>query len=381
MRAFLRFAHRWLGLVLALPMLWQGVTGCFLAVTPIWEALRPEPAISAGPPQPASAILGAAIAAKPDMAAVRYQPAEPGHAAAVDLAPAGQRFPAVELLVDPASLTVVETRYPSATYRWVHSLHENLLLPQFSGRSVVGWFGVGLFLLGLSGLVIWWPAAVPNRWRRAMTFSGQAKGARFQRDLHGAFGFWLSAMMVLMSVSGVSLAWPQTIRELLGAGSPPGRDAGPPSREGGGRPGRGGEAREAFDIDAVLARATTAVPGATVTDMRLSNPPGRPINVRLEITDALPGTPPAMATVDPAGRRVLSVQDPRTAPTGLLVVGWLRSLHFGEAFGLPWRLLVLATGIVLPTMAVTGATLWLLKRRNRLRLAGQRRAAIEGAAE
>jgi uncharacterized iron-regulated membrane protein len=371
MRAFLRVAHRYLGLVLALPMLWQGVTGCFLAITPIWEALRLEPVISAGPPQPASAILAAALAAKPEMAAVRYQPGEPEHAAAVDLAPAGQRFPAVELLIDPASLAVLETRYPSATYRWVHSLHENLLIPQFSGRSVVGWFGVGLCLLGLSGLVIWWPAALmPNRWRRAMTVSGSAKGARFQRELHGAFGFWFSAMMVLMSISGVSVAWPQTLREMLGAGGPPAREAG--------GPGRGGEA---FNIDAVLARANAAIPGATVVDMRLSNPPGRPVNVRLEINDALTGTPAATATIDPAGKRVLSVQDPRTEPVGLLAIGWLRSLHFGEAFGLPWRLLVLATGIVLPTLAVTGATLWLLKRRNRLRLAGQRRAAIEGAAD
>ena len=377
MRAALRVAHRWLGLLLVLPMLWQGVTGCFLVVTPIWESIRPEPAISAGPSRPASAILSAAIAAKPDMAVVRYQPAHHGRAVAVDLVPPGQRFPAVEVLVDPASLAVVGTRYPSATYRWIHSLHENLLLPQFAGRVVVGWFGVGLFMLGVSGLVIWWPTVLtPDRWRRAMTVSGTAKGARFQRELHGAFGFWFSAMMVLISLSGVSLAWQQTIREMV-AGSPPARDVG----SSGGRAGRCGEQQAALDVDAVLQRANMAVFGATVTDIRLSNSSGRPVSVRMEITDALPGTPQAMVTVDPAGRRVLSVQDPRNAPIGLLTMGWLRSLHFGEAFGLPWRLLELVTGIVLPPMAVTGANLWLLKRRTRHRLAGQRRAAIEGMAE
>jgi uncharacterized iron-regulated membrane protein len=372
MRAFLRVAHRWLGLVLVLPMLWQGITGCFLAVTPIWEDIRPEPAVSAGPMQPASAILAAA--AMPGLVPVRYEPAAPGHAAIVGLAAPGQRGANIELEIDPASLAVLGTRHTSVVYRWVHSLHENLLLPALNGRSVVGWFGMGLLLLGLSGVVLWWPAALaPQRWRRAATFRAKAKGARFQRELHGAAGFWFSIMLVVMSLSGVSLAWPQTIRAMLGVPDGPAR-----RNEGAPR----GEGREtALDLDAVLQRALGAAPGVAVTDVRLSNPPGRPVNVRMQIVDALEGTPMVMATIDPAGKRVLSVQDPRTASAGALTMGWLRALHFGEAFGLPWRLLVSLCGIALPLLAVTGATLWWLKRRNRLRLAGQRQAALQGAAE
>ena len=88
-----------------------------------------------------------------------------------------------------------------------------------------------------------------------------------------------------------------------------------------------------------------------------------------------------MASVDPAGRRVISMQDPQAQGTAALVFGWLRALHQGDAFGTPWRLLVALTGVALPMMAVTGGTLWWLKRRNRMRLSAQRRAAVQGATQ
>jgi len=348
MRAFLRIAHRWLGLVLVLPMLCQGLTGCFLAVTPVWEELRPVPAITAGPVHSASAILAAA--AQSGLVPVRYEPTVAGRPALVGLAEPGQRSADLQVMVDPASLAVLGTRHTSALYRWVHALHENLLLPTMPGRSIVGWFGAGLLLLGLSGLVLWWPPALTRqRWRRAVTVTAKAKGARFQRELHGAVGFWFSIMLVVMSLSGVSLGFPQTIRSMLGVAD-----------------GSARRSNAALDIDAVLQRAAAAAPGAMVADVRLPNPAGRPVTVRLEIAGALAGTPPVVAVIDPAGQSVLSLQDPRSAPIGVLVIGWLRALHFGEAFGWPWRLLVVLCGAVLPTMAVTGAALWLLKRRSRV---------------
>jgi uncharacterized iron-regulated membrane protein len=362
-RRALRVAHRWLGLLLALPLLVQGLTGGILAVTPLWDALRPTPAVSVGAPRPASAILAAA--AMPGLVAVRYGPPEPGTAAMVDLAQAGQRMAELQVLVDPASLAILGTRRPSVAYRWVHSLHENLLLPTMPGRSIVGWFGVGLLLLGLSGLVLWWPAAT-GRWWAAMRVTNRARGMRLQRELHGAAGFWACAMLVVMSVGGVSLAFPVTIRSMLAVpGAAP----------------TGGGASQPLDIDAVLARAMAAVPGGVVTDVRLPSPPGRPVLVRLRLVDCVPGSPPAAANIDAAGSRVISLQDPRTQTLAARSLGWLRALHFGDAFGPVWRVLVVLTGLALPLLAITGTTLWMLRRRTRLRLAVQRDQALQGAAE
>jgi uncharacterized iron-regulated membrane protein len=355
MRRSLRVLHRWAGLVLVLPLLVQGMTGFVLAVTPVWEALRTSPAVSQGVAQPASAILAAA--ATPGLVVVRFHPGAP---AVVDLAAPGGRLPQRQVMVDPVSLAVLGTRTPSHFYRFMHSLHETLLLPPL-GRSIVGWFAAGLLLMGLSGLVLWWPA--PGRWRAAFTVAGRARGARLQRELHGAAGFYACVMLVVMSISGMTLAFPQTIRAALHFPAP--------------RLPRGDNAP--FDIDAVIARAQQAAPGASLVELRLPNAPGRPVMLSLHADGTLAGAPPIIAMIDPAGRFVLSLEDPRTESTGAAVLAWLRAIHFGQAFGPAWRAAVVLTGILLPLLTVTGATLWFLRQRNRNRLAQQRNAALQGA--
>ena len=368
-RRVLRLLHRWLGLALLLPMLLQGISGTILAMTPIWTAWQVPSHVTPGASRPANEIIAAASATSPGLVVSRYHPANGPGPAIVELSAPGQRFASAQVTVDPVSLTVLGTRQPSAAYRWVHLLHEHLLMPEFGGRTLIGFFGLGLLVLGLSGIVLWWPSV--GRWQAAVTVSRRASGARLQRELHGAAGFWFSIMLVVMSLSGMSMAFPQTARALFAL---PG---GPP---------RGGSERGTanaapLDVDAVLARLAQSVPGAIATDLRIPNQAGRPVMVRLERAGALEGTPPLMATIDPAGRRLITVQDPQAQGVAALTLGWLRALHQGDAFGTPWRLLVALSGVVLPLMAVTGGTLWWLKRRNRLRLSAQRQAAQRRAAQ
>ena len=358
-------AHHWVGLALAVPLLIQAATGCFLAATPIFQDLQGHPALSGGEPRLASAALRAA--AQPGLAPSGYHPGSAISPTLVDLATPGVRGAAVQVLLDPATLAVLGTRRPSQFYRWVHGLHENLLLPVVPGRSIVGWFGIGLLLLGLSGLVLWWPS--PGRWAAALTVARRARGARLQREMHGAVGFWACAMLVVMSASGVTLAFPETLRAVAAVPSPP--------RPGPGlsRPARG-EA-EPLDIDAALARAGSAVPGAAIVDARLPTEPGRPVLVRLRLPGGIEGAPYAVASVDPAGSQVLSVQDPRGQNLVASALAWCRALHFGDAFGLAWRVMVLAAGIALLLLGITGPALWLLRRRNRQRLDERRRATLD----
>jgi uncharacterized iron-regulated membrane protein len=84
----------------------------------------------------------------------------------VGFAEPGEQTPVVEAVVDPAAMLVTEVREPSGAFdRWVHRLHETLLLGP-GGRSAIGWISVGLLFLGVSGIPLWWPA--PGRWRAAL---------------------------------------------------------------------------------------------------------------------------------------------------------------------------------------------------------------------
>ena len=68
------------------------------------------------------------------------------------------------------------------------------------------------------------------------------------------------------------------------------------------------------------------------------------------------------------------VHDWRDAGLGIRAADYKYPLHIGAAFGLPGRLLVLATGLAPALLLTTGAFVWWRKRQ--ARRAGQRSAAV-----
>ncbi|MGQ7396595.1 PepSY domain-containing protein, partial [Streptococcus suis] len=56
----------------------------------------------------------------------------------------------------------------------------------------------------LTGLVLWWPRG--GRLAGVVYPRLTAGGRRFWRDLHGVTGFWVSAMTLLLLVSGLPWA-------------------------------------------------------------------------------------------------------------------------------------------------------------------------------
>lgn len=92
-------------------------------------------------------------------------------------------------------------------------LHDNLLAGQ-DGRSVNGLGAFFITLLGLTGLVIWWPGA--RNWRRSLTVSPKTSLVRFNWDLHSAMGIWCSAFVLVWGLSGFCLCFPGVLDPVLG---------------------------------------------------------------------------------------------------------------------------------------------------------------------
>src|SRR5205085_5033238 len=112
----------------------------------------------------------------------------------------------------------------------LHRFHENLTIPEYSGRAIVGWAGVGLAVLALSGIVLWWP--------RNVAF---LRGLRWQRrpaqttNLHFLIGFWISLPLAFVALTGIYLAFPPQARSLMSSVAPmnpaPARDVSAPLRQ------------------------------------------------------------------------------------------------------------------------------------------------------
>src|SRR5262249_32216115 len=139
-------------------------------------------------------------------------PSEPGWPVTVMArqrpAAEGQRPQFFTIFLDPPTGKVLDKmNFRESFFGFLHVFHENLTIPQYNGRAVVGWAGVGMLILSLTGIWLWWPrngAFLPGlRWRRAPQTS---------TNLHHIFGFWISIPLALVSLTGIYLSFPQTAR-------------------------------------------------------------------------------------------------------------------------------------------------------------------------
>ncbi len=364
-RRILLQLHLWTGLVLCLPLIMLGVTGSILVfedeLREAFAATKPDPAqgevLSIG-----DIVVAAQKAAPPGYAPLSYvSPAGPSGLAAVRFAPARRGASGSERLridVDPISLQTFPN--PKAGFfRQVFFLHSTLLLRNREGREAVGWLGVAMLVMGVSGLVNWWPRG--GRWRAAFGVTRDARGARVYRELHGAAGIWGLAVFMTVSFAGVYLAFPESVRSAVDLVLPARdlRAAGLAMRV------EQIQGAEPLGVDAAVASARVRFPNAQPRLVFLPTRPDQPIRVALGPAGEDRRAPPITAFVDPWARRVVEVFDPRGFSPGESLLARQHAIHAGQGLGWVWKLLVFLCGFLPLIFAATGLAMWWLKRRRR----------------
>lgn len=352
LRRTLFTVHMWVGLILGLFLAALGLSGSMLVYDQqIGNLLdRPPQALTAGMPLPLSMIQGIARDAAAEHGLGRGQtqiilPEEPRQPITVRLggiSPMGNMpgMPVrrgLQLFIDPVSGEVLGTRTAAlpGLLIFAHQLHGNFLMGRDGRTMVVGWLGVAMCILGLSGLVLWWPKK--GQWRYAFRVRNTASGLRFHRELHAATGIWIFLIFMAVSFSGVVIAWPQVFGTTNGRGIP--------SVE----PGQG---RRLGATEAVIA-AQRVVPGLEARSVTIPADPDQPIGVSYLSNGAIAAT----AYVDPYRGTVLAVRDPSQS-----FLAWMRPVHQGS-LGVVWKFLVFLSGLVPSLFVVTGLVMWLKKRR------------------
>lgn len=373
-RKWLLRIHLWTGIAFAIPFALLGITGSILVYDQ--DVLAPLRATTVGELAAPGAILAAAAAANPDYnAAQLIMPAEAGDPATVRLARKdGERRGLLEqTYVDPVSLAVLAPRESFRTpfIDLVHGLHGSLALGGRTGRPIVGWLGVGMTILGLTGLFLWWPQN--GRWRNAIGVSKGAHGWLLHRQLHGTAGIIGWIVFVIVSFTGVSISFPNAFGpafQTIFGGSPPDRIPGVAAAEG----------AQAVGADRAVALALQAVPDAHLSALTIPAGRTQPYRVQLVGNDVMTGAPAINVTVDPYKAEVTSVRDPRQYALGDSIMAWQRTIHDGRAFGAVWAFLVFVIGLLPPLFAVTGTMMWWLKRKARQTGRSRDAMAAEGVA-
>src|SRR5437660_507087 len=83
---------------------------------------------------------------------------------------------------------------------FIIGIHAFLAMPPPIGLPFVGWTGVIMTLMGLSGLVLWWPRQ--GQWRQGFLLRRGTRGLPFYFDLHRVAGTWGLLVFLAVSTSG-----------------------------------------------------------------------------------------------------------------------------------------------------------------------------------
>jgi uncharacterized iron-regulated membrane protein len=355
-RQTLQTVHLWAGLILALPMIVIGLSGSALLVQREILFLSIPAASAAGEPQTIARMVQAAqTAMAPNLNANWVAlPQSAGKPASVQFIVSNRPQRSVEVLVDPVSLQVLGTseivrRGPVRDV--LVNIHGFLMMPSPFGLALVGWVAVAMSFMGLSGLFLWWPRN--GRWKAAFLVRRGARGLRLHLDLHHAVGIWGMMLFLTLSISGLYLAFPQTVSEAVRMALPTRttEEAGP----------RDLPRIAPANPDQAIAIANSAVPDARATAVQL---PGarRPMVVQMEPTGFSPATPPVTVIFDSNNAERISIDDPRRYPVADRVLNFAYALHFSLGMGGLWTFLVFLSGFLPLVLAVTGTTIWWKKR-------------------
>jgi uncharacterized iron-regulated membrane protein len=205
--------------------------------------------------------------------------------------------------------------------------------------------GLALALSALSGLIHWWPAG--NRLRAALKIRRGLPARLRLRQWHRLTGAVTSAFALFSAVTGVVLIAPDLLTAIAPAA--PAATTAPPAPP------------TAGQIDAAVAKARAAFPGAALRDLRL--PPADRIDLNL---DAPERNARAVHTVSvrPSDGAVIKAVPARDNP-----VLWMKVLALHTGQGLPLvgplagPLLLLAEAAALIFLAWAGWQMWFNARR------------------
>jgi uncharacterized iron-regulated membrane protein len=379
--------HRWIAVLLCLLLVPIAISGALLVWHDELDALvHPARfAVTGNGTTAVSSYLDNARGALPanfTPMVVRF-PAEDGRP--ITVMARGEEAGTRQLLtvyLDPPSGRVLDVvNFRSSFFGFLHRFHENLTIPEYSGRAIVGWGGVGMLILSLTGLWLWWPRngvfRAGLRWRRA--------GDATISNLHYLLGFWIALPLTFVSLTCIYLSFPQTARSAMSSIAPMNPQTNRPI------------------FAAQLARETQLTPDAALDAARDAKPGWRPSALFLATLQSERGerserpeqrgertdrSERAAATWrvqmrDPGSNDITNVivndrdGTARSLPDPLAgdrAAQWIRTLHEGSRGGPVWQIAVFLTGVFPPIFAFTGIVMWL---RRRSRAAAARRSAPE----
>ncbi|MGE0387829.1 MAG: PepSY-associated TM helix domain-containing protein [Gammaproteobacteria bacterium] len=266
---------------------------------------------------------------------------------------AGRSFAPMMVWVSPDGARILRRDFwGDYAMTWIYDLHYQLRLDK-RGQAILGYAGIGLCLLFVTGLLTWWPR---GRLSKALRFKRPAHPLRRLRDIHKLAGLAGLPLLLIATGTGVMLALPaQSDAVLAAVMAPPSKPGTPAGSRSGDRQisvERAIQAARAMLPDARLAWIEVPGPGPGVFRLRMRQP-GDP-SYRF---------PHSYVSIDQYTGAVIDVHDARKANTATTINNWLHPLHDASVGGMVTRVPVAVAGLLPAVLFATGLIRWMRRRR------------------
>jgi len=347
MRKIILNLHLYGALVAGLFLIVLGVTGGIMAFEDDVDRLLDSKLFNIEPgtsPLPVATVLQSLYTACPGqrISFLRF-PATPGCSY---VATSGSK----QIFVNGYTGAIVGERTLPTLMGRIHQLHTHLLAGKI-GQQIVAYATVLSIFLVLSGVYLWWPFR-----RTAMKFGASRRGFSF--DLHNIAGIYFALFLLVLSLTGVVMGFEEFVSPWifkLTHSAPPGRDF-PSVVQPNAKP---------LDADEAIRIAKAALPGAGVSNMITPRGPQNSFMLYMRFPEDFTPGGRSWVSVDQYSGKVLFVENSRTPPAGTAIVILNRSLHTGDIWGYPTKILMSLSSFMLAIQTVTGYCIWWKKLRRK----------------
>jgi uncharacterized iron-regulated membrane protein len=266
----------------------------------------------------------------------------------------------LQVFVHPYAGTLLGARRQSESFTYqLFRLHTTLLAGK-TGEVIVGFTGLMLVVMSLTGVMVW--SSAVRRGRKAIfaavatTRSGNWKRTNF--DLHRAVGIWTALLLAMAGATGAALVFHDAAAGILDriTQSVP-RPHAPQVTSSETRP---------MSPDALLAIARAQVADLQPYYVIFPARPSAPAVVRGRVPGELHPNGRNFIYLNPGTGEVLELEAARRAPAGTRIYDTFYPIHIGRWGGLPVRVIYTVLGLTPLVLGITGFLAWWNRRGRRL---------------
>lgn len=271
----------------------------------------------------------------------------------------------LRVYVDGYTSKVLGSREPQSDwFGWLIELHTDLLGGE-TGHNIVGIGGVSLILLGISGLVLWWPR---GRWKSAFAMHWKTNWKGRIYELHRVGGALACGGLMMIALAGSGLVWSAWFAATLATATGNAPKAKPKIAK---------SASKVLSLDELVKNADAAF-GGRLSRISFPAKSGAPLIIRKKLPADLHPNGVNYLYLDPRSGRVLRVDAAARAAIDGRLMNARYPLHiglWGGSFSMLTRILHALLGLMPLGLFISGLVMW-WNRQQRIRGSKRRKVVV-----